>query len=154
MAFAADRAVLFDRLDEELRQAAAPAQDLFARIVAGACTRIPVQSRPGRAEQVNRLIAAGAWTDAALALVELELPTWQLRRLAYEGSEWFCSLSRQPHLPASLDDTADGNHELMGLAILRAFLQARRMTDLAPPAPRVPTIRADAGVLLCCDNFA
>ena len=28
---------------------------------------------------------------AALALVELELPAWKLRRLIYEDGEWLCS---------------------------------------------------------------
>jgi hypothetical protein len=154
MAFAADHAVLFDRLDEELRHAAAPAQALFAKIIAGACKHIPILSRSGKVEQVDRLIAAGAWTDAALALIALELPAWQLRRLAYDGGEWFCSLSRQPNVPSTLDDTADGNHELMALAILRAFLQTRRMADPAPRVSTVPLIQADAGVPVCCDNFA
>lgn len=155
MAFAADHAVLFDRLDDELRQAPAPVQSLFAKIVAGACTRIPVLSVSGKSDRIDRLIAAGAWTDAALTLLEFELPAWKLRRLAYDGGEWFCSLSRQRCLPVSLDDTADGSHELMPLAILRAFLQARRMAEVAPSAAStVPQIAADAGIAMCCDNFA
>jgi hypothetical protein len=84
---------------------------------------------------------AYAWTDAALAVIALELPGWQLRRLEYDGSQWFCALSRGPNLPAMLDDTADANHELMPIAILRAFFQARRMTEIAPratsPVPQV-----------------
>jgi hypothetical protein len=155
MAFAADHAVLFDRLDEELRHAPAPAQGLFAKIVAGACTRIPVSSLSGRADRIDRLIAAGAWTDAALALIALELPAWRLRRLVYEDGEWHCALSRQPNLPAMCDDTADASHELMPLAILRAFLQARRMAETAPPAASpLPQIQTGADNFICCDNFA
>jgi hypothetical protein len=56
-----------------------------------------------------------------LAVIALELPDWQLRRLEYESGEWFCSLSRQPNVPATFDDTADSNHELMAVAILRGF---------------------------------
>jgi hypothetical protein len=54
-----------------------------------------------------------------------------------------------------LDDAADANHELMPLAILRAFFQARRMTDIAPratsPAPQVSDV---IDSILCCDDFA
>jgi hypothetical protein len=154
MAFAADHAVLFDRLDEEVRQSPAPGQNLFAKIVAGACTRIPALSLSGQAARIDRLVAAGAWTEAALDLIALELPAWQLQRLIHDGGEWFCSLSRQPNLPISLDDAADGNHELMPLAILRAFLQARRMAAIAPQsASSVPQIPSDAASMMCCDNF-
>jgi hypothetical protein len=155
MAFAADHAVLLDRLDEELRQAPAPMPGLFAKIVAGACSRILVLSQSGKADRFDRLIAAGAWTDAALALVALELPGWRLRRLVCEGGEWHCALSRRLNVPAALDDTADASHELMPLAILRAFLQARRMTEFAPQAvATVPQIQIGADHIMCCDNFA
>lgn len=154
MAFAADHAVLFDRLDDELRHAPAPAQGLFAKIVAGACSRIPVLSLSGKVDRIDRLIAAGAWTDAAFALIALELPAWRLRQLAYEDGEWHCALSRLPNLPAMFDDTADANHEVMPLAILRAFLKARRMVEIAPPAiSAVPQIQIGANQSMCCDNF-
>ena len=153
MAFIDDREALFDRLDDELRQAPAPLQSLFAKIVAGACTRMPLVR--GQGERIDRLIAASAWTDAALALVALELPAWMVRRLAYAGGEWTCSLSRQPNLPESLDDTADASHALLPLAILRAFLQARRMADVAPRvSSSVPQMAVGAGIAVCCENFA
>jgi hypothetical protein len=54
-----------------------------------------------------------------------------------------------------LDDTADANHELMPLAILRAFFQARRMTEFAPRATSpVPQVSAVTDSFVCCDNFA
>jgi hypothetical protein len=155
MTFAADYAVLFDRLDEELRVAPKPTQDLFSKIIAGACSRIPVLSKSGKAGRIDRLIESGAWTDAALALIELELRSWTLRRLVRDGNEWFCSLSRQPNLPATLDDTADASHELMPLAILQAFLQARRLTEIAPEAvSTVPLMPPTTSGIICCDNFA
>jgi hypothetical protein len=155
MAFAADHAFPFDRLDDEVRQAPAPVPGLFAKIVAGACTRIPVLSLSGKADRIDRLIAAGAWTDAAFALIALELPAWRLRRLVYEDGEWQCALSRQPNLPAVCDDTADASHELMPLAILRALLQARRMAEIAPPVvSSVPQIQTGVDSIMCCDNFA
>jgi hypothetical protein len=130
MAFAADYAVLSDRLDEELRLAPEPARGLFAKIIGSACARIPVLNKSGRVSRIDRLIESGAWTDAALALIELELPAWRLRRLVCDSGEWLCSLSRQPNLPIELDDTVDARHEVLPLAILRAFIDARRKTDI------------------------
>jgi len=155
MAFAADYEVLFDRLDDELRVASRPAPGLFGKIIGTACTRIPVLSKSGKTDRIDRLLEAGAWTDAALALIELELPAWKLRRLVREDGEWFCSLSRQPSLPAILDDTVDARHELMPIAILQAFLQARRMSEVTPNAvSAVPATRTGEQRFICCDNFA
>jgi hypothetical protein len=160
MAFAADYMVLFDRLDEELRVAPQLDRSLFTKIIVGACKRISVLSKSAKAALIERLIEAGAWTDAALAVIAFELPDWQLRRLEYDNGEWFCSLSRGPNLPAMLDDTADANHELMPLAILRAFFQARRMAEIAAqdisPTPQAsaPQVPAGTGNIVCCDNFA
>jgi hypothetical protein len=155
MPFAADYVALCDRLDEELRVAPGPAPDLFSKVIGSACTRIPVLSRPGRATRIDRLIESGAWTDAALALIELELPTWELRRLNREDDEWFCSLSRQQNLPAMLDDTADANHQLMPIALLLAFLQACRITGIAPQVvSAVPALDTAEEWIICCDNFA
>jgi hypothetical protein len=153
--FGHDQAVLLDRLDEAVRFAPQPTHGLISKIVAGACTRIPVLSKAGKAARIDRLVESGAWADAALTLIELELPGWTLRRLIREDGQWLCSLSRQPNVPAELDDTADAAHEVMPLAILLAFLQARRRTFLA--AQSVPTASAFDQVpagLICCDNFA
>jgi hypothetical protein len=153
MAFAADYMV--DRLDEELRVAPQVDRSLFTKIIVGACKRIPVLSKSVKVAQIDRLIEAGAWTDAALAVIALELPDWQLRRLEYDSGEWFCSLSRGPNLPAMFDDTADASHELIPLAILRAFFQARRMAEIAPRATSpVPQVSAVTDNIVCCDNFA
>ena len=155
MAFAADYTVLFDRLDEELRVAPQLDRSLFTKIIVGACRRMPVMSKSEEAARIERLIESGAWTDAALAVIAFELPDWQLRRLEYDGGQWFCALSRGPNLPAMLDDTADANHELMPLAILRAFFQARRMTEIAPRATSsVPQVLVATDSIVCCDNFA
>jgi len=54
-----------------------------------------------------------------------------------------------------LDDTADANHELMAVAILRAFFQGRRMAEAAPRGTSpVPQVSAVADSFVCCDNFA
>jgi hypothetical protein len=88
-------------------------------------------------------------------LIELELPAWKLRRLVRESGEWICSPSRQPNLPAAFDDTVDAVHEVLPLAILLAFLQARRMAGtVAHAIAAVPAIAPAANGLICCDNFA
>ena len=145
-----------DRLAEQLRLAPALTPDLISNVVADACTRLPVLNRAGTAARLDQLIEAGAWSDAALALIELELPAWKLRRLVYEDGEWFCSLSKQPNLPVALDDTADARHEVLPLAILSAFVEARRTTSAAREisSPTVPQVGPTSGYAVCCDNFA
>jgi hypothetical protein len=152
MAFAADFEILYDRLDEEIRFAPRPTPGLFANIIGSACSRIPILTKSGKATALDRLIESGAWTDAALALIELELPAWTFRRLVCEGGEWICSLSRQSNLPAAFDDTVDAVHEAMPLAILLAFLQARRVVAIPQAISVVPTVVPAAAELICCDN--
>jgi hypothetical protein len=145
-----------DRLMEQLRLSPALTADLITNVVADACTRLPVLNKAGKAARLDQLIEAGAWSDAALALIELELPAWKLRRLVYEDDEWFCSLSKQPNLPVEFDDTADARHEVLPLAILSAFVEARRGTSTAREisSPTVPQVRPTSGNAVCCDNFA
>jgi hypothetical protein len=154
MASIADYAVTMDQLDEQLRHACELRRVLFDKIVAGACVRFPLLNKLGRAGQVDRLAEAGAWTDAALALVALELPGWKMRRLVYEEREWLCSLSRQPNVPISLDDTADAAHEALPLAIMLALVEARRRTSVPFQfVPAIPQAGQTPGLALCCDNF-
>ena len=145
-----------ERLTEQLRLAPAFTADLISSVIADACTRLAALSKAGRTAQIDQLIEACAWSDAALALIELELPTWKLRRLIYEDGEWFCSLSKQPNLPVALDDTADARHEVLPLAILSAFVEGRRKTRAAreTSSPTVPQVRPRSAYAICCDNFA
>jgi hypothetical protein len=154
MASAADYVVLLDRLDDELRAAPEAAREIFAKIIGSACSRIPVLSKSGKTARIERLIESAAWTDAAIALIESEMPGWKLRRLVYENGEWFCSLSRQPNMPADLDDSADAVHQVLPLAILRAFVEIRRRGKVTDAAPEIPQLQPVVGGVLCCDNFA
>jgi hypothetical protein len=115
-----------DGLTQRLRVAASLTPDLIADVVSHACARLPALEKAGRTAQIDRLIEASAWSDVALALIEIELPMWKLRRLIYEDGEWFCSLSKEPNLPVQFDDTADARHDVLPLAILSAFVEARR----------------------------
>ena len=153
---AGDRLV---ELQDRLRRAQIVTPDLMAEIVAGACTRRAMPGCAPKAAKIDRLIALEAWTEAALALVELELPQWRLRRLVCEEGYWLCSLSKQWNLPAWLADSAEARHETLPLAILSALIEARRGAELLPrPAVgSVPQCGAQSGSaveVMCCDNFA
>jgi hypothetical protein len=138
-------------IEEQLRRAQAITPELLADVIAQACTRSAAHGPTAKAK-VSRLIECGAWVDAALNLIELEVPQWKLRRVIYEDGEWLCSLSKQPRLPLSLDEVAEASHEDLALAILIAFLQARRAGVASLTV--VPQVRAMPGHAVCCDNFA
>ena len=145
-----------ERAAEQIRNASALNCDLIRHVVTEACTRLPLLKQAGKTVHIDRLIEAGAWCDAVLALIGIELPGWKLRRLICENGEWFCSLSRQPNLPVELDDTADASHEVMALAILGAFLEARDKSEAlrSSAKPIVPALRPSMDCAICCDNFA
>jgi hypothetical protein len=109
-----------------------------------------------RALHLDQLVDAGAWTDAALELVELELPLWHVRRIAYDAGEWFCALSCQRELPDWMDQAIEARHPNLALAILGAYVEAQRAANSSsstsvPASPRRPE---PADVPLCCDHFA
>jgi hypothetical protein len=142
-------------LQQELHRAHTITPGLMADVIARACPRLQAQQRAASAT-VIRLIESGAFADAALALLDLELPQWKLRRLIREEDEWHCSISKQLGLPPELDDMAEANHESLPLAILSAFVEARRHSLTADEArPKsVPQVRPTREYAICCDNFA
>src|SRR5215471_8437876 len=127
----------------------------MAEVIARACRRLQALHRTAKA-RVSRLIESGAFADATLALLELELPQWKLRRLIYEDGEWHCSLSKHIGLPAELDDMAEATHESLPLAILSAFVEARRhnLTAAQSRPQSTPLVGRTQGYAICCDNFA
>jgi hypothetical protein len=144
---------LFDRLEGELRGAQAVTPELMSSVMAESCVRLFALGATSKTK-LGRLIESGAWVDAALALLEFELPQWKLRRIVYEDGEWLCSLSKQPQLPLELDDVAEANHQSLPLAILMAFLRARSAgaVDTAG-AVAVPKLYSEPGYPVCCENF-
>jgi hypothetical protein len=153
---AGDRMV---ELQDRLRRAQVATPDLMAEIVAGACTRVAMPGWAAKAAKIHRLIELEAWTEATLALVELELPQWRLRRLVCEEGYWLCSLSKQWNLPAWLSDSAEACHESLPLAILSAMIEARQGAEPLPgPAvcsvPQCGTQSGPLAQVMCCDNFA
>ena len=142
-------------LDDRLHDSHAVTSELIAEVIGEACRRFPSVGQTGKTERIERLIQTGAWTDAALALIDLELPLWQVRRIAYDDGEWYCALSRERELPDWLDRSVEARHADLALAILSAFVDAQRIS--APQSrPSVPVVSRDANPLyepVCCDNF-
>jgi hypothetical protein len=143
-----------DGLEARLRRAHRVTPELMSEVLAEACPRFAAAGAVARAK-VNKLIDSAAWMDAAVAVLEIELPQWKLRRAVYEDGEWLCSLSREPWLPLCLDDLVETSHAVLPLAILAALVEARHATTVrgGKPAtvPRVSRVSASA---MCCDNFS
>ena len=145
-----------DELNGRLHDASKVNALLVGEVIAAACRRFPLMGQGAKSAQVERLVQAEAWTDAALALIHLELPLWQVRRIAYDEGEWHCALSRQRELPDWLDQSIEAQHEDLALAILSAFVEARRVGE---PASRtsVPSVSPCTDTLYevaCSDNYA
>jgi len=143
-------------LSDRLRDAHAVTAQLISEVIGETFRRFPSVGQTEKTARIERLIESGAWTDAALALIDLELPQWQVRRIAYDDGEWYCALSRQRELPDWLDQSIETRHPDLPLAVLNAFVDAQR---IATPRSRtsVPTVPRDANPLyepVCCDNFA
>ncbi|MCC8966860.1 hypothetical protein H8A95_32175 [Bradyrhizobium sp. Pear76] len=142
-------------LGERLRDAYAVSAEFMADIISQTCRRFPSVGQSGKTARVERLIQSGAWTDAAIALLDLELPQWQIRRLVYDEGEWHCALSRERELPDWLDQSIETRHIDLALAILSGFVEAQRIST---PENRtsVPTVRREPRTLyepLLVDNI-
>ena len=143
-------------LGDRLSNAGYVTTELLSDIVHATCRRLPSANQNARAARVARLIQSQAWTDAALALIDLELPRWQVRRLAYDDGEWYCALSRQRELPDWLDQSIETRHADLALAILSAFVEAQRISSTSSRTS-VPAVPLDANSLyepVCSDNFS
>jgi hypothetical protein len=143
-------------LGDRLREAHAVTAGLMSDIIEESCRRFPSAGQSDKTARIERLIGSEAWTDAALALIDLELPLWQVRRIAYDEGEWYCALSRERELPDWLDSSIEARHPDLALAILSAFVETQR---ISAPSSRtsVPTVSRDVLPLyepLCCDNFS
>ena len=96
-----------------------------------------------------------AWTDAALALMELELPLWQVRRIAYDEGEWHCALSRERELPDWLDAGGRRMPWRPRDRLLSAFVEVQALA-VEVSRPSVPTVRPAPDPLyepVACENF-
>ncbi len=143
-------------LVDRLRDAHAVTAELMSDVIGEACWRFPPIRRTEKAARIERLIHSGAWTDAALALIELELPLWQIRRIVYDGGEWHCALSRQRELPDWIDQSIEAHHANLPLAILMTFVDAQRASrpSVRTSVPTVPCTASSLDEPVCSDNFA
>lgn len=142
-------------LNDLLRHAHAVTAGLLSDVIDRTCRRLLSTGRTERTARFERLIGSGAWTDAALALIDLELPHWQIRRIASDDGEWYCTLSRERELPDWLDQSIEARHADLSLAILSAFVDAQRVSASASRTS-VPTVRHGANLIyepVGCDNF-
>jgi hypothetical protein len=143
-------------LGDRLCNACVATAELIFDIIGQTCRRFPSAGQIGKTARIERLIQSGAWIDAALALIDMELPQWRVRRIAYDNGEWHCALSRQRELPEWLDQSIEAHHADLALAILTAFIEAQRIST---PADRtsVPIVPRKADAFyepILSDNFA
>jgi hypothetical protein len=141
---------------DRIRDANAVTAELVSDIIREICWRSASMRWTGGGGRIEQLIQAGAWTDVALALLELELPQWQIRRIAYDAGEWHCALSRQRELPDWLDQSIETSHTDLALVILSALVEARREGTFSArtSVPAVACADTQPYARLCCDNFA
>jgi hypothetical protein len=142
-------------LNDRLRDAHAVTAELISEVIGETCRRFPSMGQTEKTARIERLIGSEAWTDVTLALIDLELPLWQVRRIAYDEGEWYCALSRERELPDWLDRSIETRHADLALAILSAFVDAQAIST-PQSRPSVPSVSRDANPLyepVCCDNF-
>ena len=151
MRFASNQNQQISALEAQLGRAQAIVPALMADMLALAEVWRPAPGSRDQADRIRHLIGAEAWTDAALALLELGLPQWKLRCITYEDSEWFCSLGKRWPVPAWLDDVVTVTHPMLPLAILTAFVEACAVTTCS--SETVPSVQPSAHEAVCCDNF-
>ena len=119
-----------DNLASKLAGATQVNASLFAQVVA-ASPRLMTLRAIGKTARLDRLAVCEAWAEAAIELIALEAPGWTVKRLSLDDREWLCSLTRFPDVPNWLDESAEGRHPILALAVLDALLAVRAMDALA-----------------------
>jgi hypothetical protein len=142
-------------LSGRIHDAPAATGTLLREIISTTCRRFASPGQSPSTARIERLLGAGALAEAALALIDLELPQWHVRRIIYDGGEWYCALSRERELPDWLDQSVEAHHHDLALSILAAFVEVQD-ASAAMSRPSVPSVRCDANVFYAqiCDNFA
>ena len=144
-------------LTEKLRVSDNVTPELMAEILDITCRRAPLLQHSAKVLRFRQLLGACAWIDSALALIELELPLWHIRCIAYDAGEWHCALSRHCEFPDWLDQAIESKHADLALAILSTFVEAQA-TLVTADRPSVPSVSTDRGMIceipMCCDHFS
>jgi hypothetical protein len=97
-----------DRFLEHMRLLRVITPELLTEVIAEACVRFAAHGSTAKT-RIHQLAEQGAWIDAVLGLLELELPHWRLRRLLYEDGEWHCFLTKRLEIPLELDDGVEAS---------------------------------------------
>jgi hypothetical protein len=145
-----------DALTDRLKDAEEADTALVNEVIGVACRRFPSIGQRAKTARIEQLVQSCAWIDVALALIDLELPLWKVRRIVYDEGEWHCALSRQRELPDWLDQSIEVHRADLALAILGALVEACRTaaqttnTSVPSVSPRVDTLSEVA----CSDNYA
>jgi hypothetical protein len=144
------------RLRNEISQAPAATSALVSAALDLMGARCAAPHGEARTQQVRALIDAHAWTDAALAIADLDRSR-TIRHLVHEDGEWHCGIGSQWAVPDWLDDTAAFSHPVLALAILGALIDtlswapARDIPQSS--APRWPSRETDAISAVSVDNY-
>ena len=143
-------------LENRIRGAEYVTAELLTSIVNGASRRLLMPSQTANSARLAKFVSDGAFTEAMLLLIELELPQLKLRRITYDEGEWHCALSRQRELPDWLDQAIEARHPDFTLAIAGAFIEALRTIEPLRGASRssVPAFRSERFETLSCENFS
>ena len=152
------RSEQLETLADQVRTTDEPTSELVSAVLVGTARRLSLPSSGADAVQLRQFIDAGALTEAALALIDAELPQWKLRRITYDEGEWHCALSRERELPDWLDQAVEVRHASLTLAILSAYIETVRQIEMSrepsrPSVPQTPREREQYEPV-CCDNFA
>ena len=131
----------------------APTSAQMVEAITRGCAAFSLQGTTARQDRLRRQIHAGAWTDAAVFLVALELPEWHIRRIEWDDGEWFCSMTRTPTVPSEFDDAVDGRHSMLPLAIIDALMEGKRRS-LTPAASTPSGGREESHENVWCENCA
>ncbi len=148
MLFRPEHAQRLDHVMNMLRDGKPPAELISS--TTNVCERV-ISSRDS--PHIKELIHAGAWTDAALTLLAVELPAWKLRRLAYDEGEWYCAISHERELPEWLDGAIETRHADLFTAILKAVVEGLLIAEEEQHGGKRIRIPLDAQNLVSCDNF-
>lgn len=77
------------------------------RAIREGCRGHPSLGAAAQLARARQFASAGAWTEAALAVVRLQAPDWTVRRIEIDDGEWFCALSRRLALPSEFDERVE-----------------------------------------------
>ena len=144
-----------EELQRRIQQAQVVTSELVSAVLGMILTRSAAPNRLQNVDRIRRLIHAEAWTDAALALMELDR-RHKLRRLAFDDTEWHCTLGGQWPVPEWLDETVEVVHPVACLAILGALVEAMGSSSPATTSsvPRARPAASEVVASVSCDNYA